>query len=420
MLTSDDATVAADAGLPGLRFALDEDAVAAAVAAAVPHLDVTAAVASYVRFKPSTSAVVAYRFSCRDGHVDGYLRTHAHSRDDKLAKAVDWARERADGDRASAMLLDPHTAVLFHPFDADLPALYKLAEPVARDRVIGRVMGVDGRRWTVGSLRYNPERRWVGRLSDDADFTGVVKVQRLEDHRRAVAGARAFATAGAPAAGLVASSERYRIAVHEWVPGVTAAALVSAPAGPAVVDAVGHVVGALVAEVHARPVVSGVGPAANEAEAVGAAVDAVAALSGPAGVRAARVAGSLELSAVGPRAMLHGDCSVDQVVVDGNRAALIDLDRACAGDPLSDLAQVVADLRLRQITGEITDAGPVADAVLHGYEAAGGVIDGARLGSLTAARLLRLAPDSFRRRRPDWLHDLDEVIGCADRERTGR
>ena len=174
MLAADDAGLAArDRRLPGLRLVLDGDAVTEALGAAHPQLRVTRATPAYVRYKPGTSCLVAYRLRLADGtERDAVARTYPDASHAKLAKVLATAPRPTDGTGLAA-LLDPRTVCTLEPHDPDLPALVRLAHPGMRAALVARALdvdvdAVDG--WTLTRLRYKPERRWVGRVAVHRDL----------------------------------------------------------------------------------------------------------------------------------------------------------------------------------------------------------------------------------------------------------
>ena len=222
MLAPDDAAlVRSHRSLPGLRTALDPEAVATGVARTLPAFDVVSAEATYLRFKPPTGALVGYRLTRHDGtRLHAYVRTVADAHDAKLAKAVASARR---GEGTAAAQLTPHCAVLVEPSDHDLPAVARLTDPHRRRRLLARALPTPVTDdWSVECLRYKPERRWVGRLETPDGTAMLVKVHRADRHRAAVAGSAAFASVPVATARLLGSSRRHRVTLHEWVDGVTA------------------------------------------------------------------------------------------------------------------------------------------------------------------------------------------------------
>ena len=430
MLGREDARVAAlHPSLPGLRVALDPTAVAGEVARALPALDIVDAEATYVRLKPPTSCLVGYRLTRGDGTgIEAYVRTASDADAAKLRKAVDAARRRAGHDAAAA-LLAPSTAVLIAPSDHELTAVVRLADPQQRRRVLERALDRPVHEgWRIEPLRYKPERRWVAVLAEPDSRRLLLKVHRSDQHRAAVAGARAFGRSVVPASRLVGSSRRHGVTVHQWIEGhVAASALADAANRAGVAAAVGDVL----ARVHAaEPNSPPLAPAPDEHAALAAGVATITALNPAAGIQAGRIAARLvrhlatdgsgcDTTSGGGR-LLHGDCSVDQFVIGAEGAVLIDLDRATLGDPQADVGQLLADLTLRIVTGALAPDDGSAATFLDAYVAAGGRVDNRRLTAVTTARLLRLAPEPFRRRRENWAAELDAILGRADiMTRTG-
>lgn len=412
MLSTDDAALVARDPLPGLGLVLDADAAAQAFADTFPTLDVRGATPTYVRYKEATNCLAGYRLSCADGLGDAYLRTHARPGDPKLQKILGAAGQ-------CAAAVDAHTVAVVRPYDSELPVLARLADQVRGSRLLARLLGVAAD-WRLHRVRYNPERRWVGWLEASGHAPLALKAQRDAAHRRAVAGARAFAAAGLPAAALVAKSDRHGVTVYQWLSGPTVAQHLTSSADPPAAGggragrsatAALRAVGQVLAAVHANPDAGrslARGPA--EEVALAAAARTVASLCPSLSSRIDALT-TLDLGAGASRErLLHGDFSLDQVVLGPSGPAFVDFDRAARGDPHIDLAQVLADLAVRRLTGPRGGEGAVADAVLAGYEAAGGHTEPRVLAALTAGRLLRLASEPFRRRQPGWAAATEAIV----------
>lgn len=105
----------------------------------------------------------------------------------------------------------------------------------------------------------------------------------------------------------------------------------------------------------------------------------------------------------GPEGLVHGDFHPGQVLVDGDRIVLLDLERVHRGETASDLGSWAAQLDLLAVRGKISDAERPAALFLDAYAAAGGALpDPARLRFWTAAALLELALREMRRLKGDW------------------
>jgi aminoglycoside phosphotransferase (APT) family kinase protein len=110
--------------------------------------------------------------------------------------------------------------------------------------------------------------------------------------------------------------------------------------------------------------------------------------------------------------MTHGDFSAYQVLVDGDRVALVDLDEAVLADPARDLASFAATLGREVVGGRLTAAVAAAtqEELLAGY----GPVDRSALRAWTAAALVRLAPEPFRYREPGWPARVGELLAMAE------
>lgn len=411
MLRAEDALVLDRAGLAHTAWVLDPEAVTAAASDAFPHLGITHGEAVYVRLKPHTSCVVAYRFTAHAGVVEAQVRAHATASDPKLHKPVDVAHQRVPG--ADAAVIGEHTVIATARHDRDLQALRRLLDPERQDELLSSVSGGRPGPWELECLRYNPARRWVGRATSPGGAPVAVKVHSADGYASARSGIDAFATHPGLAAPMIGSSRRHRIVVHPWIPGGTAADAIDDADRAA---AVGAALGEHLAAVHALPPPAQV-VAGDELAALDAATCSLAALAPSQAERARQVASSVapELVCLAPVQLIHGDCSVDQLVMTPTGPVLIDLDRAGGGSSATDLAQLTADLELRRLTGMRTDPRSVVASVMDAYARAGGAVDRATLGAATAARLLRVAAEPFRRRHPGWPAHLGAVLDAAER-----
>ena len=105
----------------------------------------------------------------------------------------------------------------------------------------------------------------------------------------------------------------------------------------------------------------------------------------------------------------HGDPSPDQTLrrPDGTYC-LIDWDNTCLAPPESDLGTYLGKTHARHPDTRLQD---LAAALLHDYDAP---YDRAALYHYTAAALIRLLPEGFRQRRPDWPQHLEHLLESAE------
>ena len=403
-MAGDRALVRAEPRLPGLAALLDEDAFAELLATWLPGAGVSRVRAEYVRYKPGTSCLVSYRVESAAGE----RIVHARAERDDAGRRLQRLAALADRPTAlgpGALVLEERAlAVLPFPNDRRLPALRALAAPATRRALVGGSAG------ELEVLAYKPERRLVARAGD--------VVLRAYTADGWPAAARAVAGVGRP--GGVRVPEIRRVADAQqvlslaWMPGRAVEALLGTPdAAPATL-----VAAALRALHDAAPAgdlptrrgtwdVASLTAAGGSAEVAGAAVGREA--RGLAERLAERLAGRAPGGAV-----LHGDFSIDQVLVDDEGAILVDFDAATLGNPVDDLASCLGDLELRVIEGRLDarQAEAFAEGLLEAYAAGADVRDD-ELGVLTAAALLRRVAEPFRRRRADWPAKMEAVVRRA-------
>ena len=109
----------------------------------------------------------------------------------------------------------------------------------------------------------------------------------------------------------------------------------------------------------------------------------------------------------GPLVPIHGDFDHQQLLVDGDDIAVVDLDAAAIGPPGADLARFAARVVHRE--GDLDCAWEVLDLLVHGY--------GGRPGDLAwhlAAELLTSATSPFRHVVEDWPARIEARVSAAE------
>ncbi len=112
--------------------------------------------------------------------------------------------------------------------------------------------------------------------------------------------------------------------------------------------------------------------------------------------------------------LCHRDFHDKQVLIDGDRGTLIDLDLAAAGHPALDVGNILAHLRLRQLKGADLNWAVVARPIAERAKLDRGIEDSLR--AWTASTLMRLALIYARRYRKPGLIDalLDSTEAALD------
>lgn len=386
----DDDLAVRESTLPGLPVLLDDNRLTALLRQSGWLGHEQRATVDRIRLKPGTRAQAAARVDPGDRWLLlGAFSPHCWPKAENDRQATSRLRRPVIVDEELLLLVtDPVS-------DRDLPALRLLRpdEGCPRRRTLralaaaaGKGVGAD--RLRVGTLAYNPARRWVGTLragNAAAPATiAVVKVHRDPRHgEQAAAIARALNLAGIATPHAVPLP--HGIVAAPWVTGRHPDPA-SARDGAEVAGAVARLATLLGDTTAARGLDL---PRLSRRDVLAgarAATTALVAVNPVAGDRARRVLAALTpaLSGEGGAAVLvHGDLSADQVLITPGGVVLLDLDRAAAGpagwDPACWLAaQAALGVPVEQLVAlpETAVTGPL----------------------LAAAALLR-APEPWRRRR---------------------
>jgi streptomycin 6-kinase len=416
--------VARDLALPGLAVLLDPARFASTLAASLRDAGSDAAVGGadlvYLRYKPMTSCLAAYRVDVGGFAAHVHAKAHAAADGEKYAKAR-GRLGRHDGDLGVPGVAwdDVLVAVRGFPNDLVLRRLPKVATTSARrGRFLARVAPGVASLWAadVVTLKYKAERRFVGRLDVEGRPRALLKLYGPDDFGRARAGLLS-ASGLADAPRLIGASRAAGALLTSWHAGRPLHDLDGATGA---VAAASRAAGASLRRLHGRPTgaLADTSPG-RHAGAVLAAAEAVAFLVPPLASRVRRLAEDVaaEISSnAHDRVALHGDFSGDQVIVAPDGAVtIIDLDEAAVGPAGIDLgtffAQLERDRTLGRVPRERSEA--LSAGLLEGHGATPPA-----LGAFVAAGLLRLAPHVFREREEAWPERTAAVIAAA--ERMGR
>ncbi|MDQ4008984.1 MAG: aminoglycoside phosphotransferase family protein, partial [Actinomycetota bacterium] len=349
MLSSaDESLTVHDPALPGLGLLLDDAALAAWLGRRLgTDLDVSP---RYLRYKHATSCVLAAEVRSGSGRWPCLFTAHAPDDSTKLAKTVDRAPPGSvlGVDFGRGLLATTPAA------DRDLPALALLEEPDARRRLLRGLVGDQHglRRASVETLRYKPQRRWVGLVTFPRGMRVVLRVYPPATLPGVAAALTAW-SGGPPAHPRVLGSSTERgVAALEWVAGTILTCGEEADFAAA---------GALLGRLHTRDdVVLAERVRWSETGAVHAAADHLGVLLPDQADEVSDLAQVVDarLRALSRcRRPVHGDFSADQVVVGADgQTTLIDLDASRPGDPAEDLACAAAALGRDVVLGRLSPA----------------------------------------------------------------
>lgn len=388
MLTDADRAIAhAEPDMPGLGAVLDGPGLLELLGD-VPGLDLRGSRVTYLRYKPRTSLLAGLVLETGTGPLPAYAAAvplaNATSRLERMTRLSEHATWGPAVRPAAGVGLAPPGC------DGRLPGL--------------RHPALSGDRAGARTVRYKPERRWVGAI----EGVELIKVHRVAETSTLLLRHQTLAGAGLPVPALTRVVPEAGLLATAWVDGTPLDAVPPA-------SRPWEEIGALLARVHATRPGSAVARLRAPAEHVelGAAARAVANALPAAEPLARWVAERCATVTPGrPRRVVHGDFSADQLLLDRRTGGLwlTDTDRVHLGDPAADLGSLLAadamdGLRAgRPIDG--TAENPAVERLLAGYRTVAGrsatELVAAGVRRQTAAGLLRRAIEPFRHREQDW------------------
>ncbi|MGH9158765.1 MAG: phosphotransferase [Vicinamibacteraceae bacterium] len=417
MLSPADANlVRRDRDLPDLALVLDAEALAARFTRTLTGARIGGMAITYLRYKPGQSCAAGGRARVDGQPVNFVATAYRQDATGKRRKAATRQSVLGPFGCGRFVLNDSTVVVSVFPNDAKLDRLARLMLPDALTMLTARVRPLPAATVRMETLRYNPERRFVGRLMADDATLATVRCYTAQDYPGIAAKAGALVPRGPlRLARRLTRMHRFRLLAFEWLDGEL---LHDAMSESHVLPHTMGVVGQALAHLHGQHA-----PRlprrtnASEAGAILALARHLAFLHPPldglALSLANRVAGRLQHEPADPRP-LHGDFYAKQVLLNGAAVALIDLDEASLGDPAIDVARFRADLEAAAVSRRVDTSGidALIEPMLTGYGLTLNIP--AHLHVHAAAQLFRLAAHPFRRREPFW-----PDIATAILERAG-
>jgi aminoglycoside phosphotransferase len=303
------------------------------------------------------------------------------------------------------------------PFDPHLPALGSVVTPVhAAER-----FGLDAPP-ALEVVAYRPTERAVVRVATPSGRLMYAKVLRPGAVGPLVDRHRALAAAGVPVPAVLDHDDHAGWLLMEALEGDTLRTRLKQSRPPWLPpDELARVLrelrGADVGSVEARNrATDALGHAAMLREVVGAECRA----------QLDRICDHVDRvitsSADRPNTTVHGDLYEAQLVVGGDVVTgVLDIDDAGVGDPLTDMATMVAHLTYRSITtadeSRRREVAAYASCVRHRFQddvEAGFGLDRRCLDELTGAVMVGLATGPFRVQQRGWRHDVARVLHRAE------
>jgi len=409
-----------DPALPGLATLLDPEALVAALRRALPGVECGPAQIGYIKYKPGTNCLAAYKLAVAGGRVDIHAKAFARGAAQKLGKARQNPGIPGPLGAGRIALEDELIVVSVFPNDRKVTALHRFTDGESRPALLRELLPARPDLWDgqVENLVYKPERRLVARLSTGGVPRAAIKVYTEAEYGGARRNAQAFQSRGPlRLAPLLGHSDELHILAFEWITGRV---LNDALADPALPRATVAQVGAALAELHAHdPAGLEILSRETEAEWLHEAARNISwlcpALAERAEGLARRLAARLLAEPPADRA-IHGDFHARQALLTGESVAILDVDRALCGDPMLDAGLFIAHLERAVIRGELP-AGrvePLTAALLEGYRSVTRESVPARVRLYAAVELLRLSARFFRYAEPGWPERTEAGLARAE------
>ncbi len=419
MLNRGDASVVQrDPHMPGLGVLLDAKRFGELLRELRPEYEIGPARARYIRYKPQTSCIAAYRVRVDGKKVEMYARCHAMDGSVKVDAFLE--RRPRPGPLGDGVMIAPDRGVVIHVFpnDRHIRAM-RLFESEPSRRRMSRILPAHRDLWrgSLKLLRYKPERRAVARVVR-GDPKATLRMYPHATFAAARVRAWAFTSEGSlwiPP--VIGDSGRYCTIANEWFEGRSLLEVIQDPT--VAPDELGRV-GEALAQMHRqRPSLQSMHTAGDLCAAIDGSAEMVAALVPALGERVRMLCARLS-DALGEYPWrshaVHGDFTPDQVLLSDNKVAILDFDRAGYGDPLLDLGSFAGSLLVRQGEGELAPERVDAcmDHLMRGL-CGRAAPDERNLRLFTTCALVRLLPEPFRYRVKNWPKEIATLLENAER-----
>lgn len=409
MLSRHDAALAErDPMLPALATVLDPVAFSTLIGQLVEGATPASACITYLRYKPGASCLVGYQLDMDGASLDVYAIARPRDAHDKFAKARKRVSVPGALGRGRIVIEDQGLIVGTFPNDDVLRALPRLMGAATRGELLGTLLPERPDLWNgaIELLRYKPERRYVACLHGESGTRAVLKMYSNSDFARAELNAAQLMSGRIlRLPRRLGCSHKRQMLAFGWADGRLLSELLAAKQPDE--DAL-RGVGRALGELHEQePGRLAMRSQETHARSLFRAAQGVANVCPELRIRAHQAARELGrrlvASPMQPRAV-HGDFHPGQVLVDPAGIAILDLDEAALSDPVADIGSFAAQLERDVLLGRMTasHASSALETLQEGYASVARRPSPEHLVLHAAAALLRLAPEPFRQREPDW------------------
>jgi streptomycin 6-kinase len=408
-----------DSTLPGLATLLNPDTFVARLRPFLPAVELGNASIAYIKYKPRTNCLVSYRLEVAGTEVQIYAKAQRSDAEKKFQKARQNSGVPGSLGAGRIVLEDLAIVVSIFPNDSKLNALPLLANAETQNSLFCELFPENPDLWEgkLQSLRYKPERRYVAQLLAKGEAQAVLRIYTQPGYQAVRDIWQNFESRGRLRfAQHLGSSDVHQILAFEWLSGCLLKEVIS---NSKLAIAAVATVGAALAELHTQnpqklPCLTREAEAASLLEVAAGISFVCPHLERPADDLAQQLTAYLinEPPVYRP---IHGDFYADQVLLAEDTVAILDLDRAVCGDPSVDLGLFIAHLQRDALRGNLSSSQveSLKDSLLAGYSIATTPPSSAQLELYTAIGLLRLAPEPFRYRQPNWPEQTEALLGLA-------
>ena len=404
-----------DPQIPGLSFALDERSIADWISENWDDIDRQSVTSTFIRYKPGRSCLVSFRAEQHGLPLSFAVKCFGHSAVEKWKRLQTHVKHRRG--QGQPPIIHPSMSVIAFQRhdDPQLRSLRRLAYRHGERKLLRELLPDSPEHWParITELRYNPERRFVGKLTAKLGPVGVLKcyskprfdaVMRTGDHR-------SLHTLGA--------STQHHAIVWPWVEGHTLGDLLrSGTATEMDIERTAVVL----ARLHAEPsTLYRTNTSHGQLNRIRSLAHNLNHLVPELSARMCSLLPVLErqLTSQPERtSMIHGDFHADQVVLSDDHATLIDFDNLSIGCPHSDVASWIAHLEWLAVAGELepNSVDRCIKAFVSAYRESPIDTHPAEITPHLAIARLLLIDRPFRLRLPNWPQKMLHLIDRIERD----
>jgi hypothetical protein len=397
-----------DLVVPQLAMLFDPEAFVRVLSDSFPEVQKANAEISYVRYKAEKSCLVLYTLTSGESQWRVYAKAHP-----------DPAEDSADSGAGRMILKSGSVVATLFPEDKQMRVISKLFQREKRTRFLRRLIPKSHfSSVNLKVLTYLPERRFVCSISDHRGSHVVLKTHDETGFASACACTANFdSTDYLRIAKRLGISHRHRLLAYEWLPGnVLNEALLQSDFDFHTLE----FVGTALAELHRSKQASRRFLDRRQEAATLLSLAEHLAYICPAQAARIQFLSNAIAEKLSERSdcnqTIHADFSAKQVVVDGERIGIIDLDRAALGDPALDLGNFLAYLERDVIYGRLSSEKlPIfREALICGYNKIGTAPPTADIDFYIVLGLFRLLPDPFRYHQPGWAQVTESILYRAE------